>query len=582
LNASQLFFLLFSLLGGLAIFILGMNIMTEGLRLVVGANLQPLLAKTTRNRFAGLGLGTFLGATIHSGATMVMLLGFVNAGLLTLEQTIAPMLGANIGTTLSMQMVSFHINDYAFFAITIGLILSLAGRDKRLKELGRTLLGFGLLFLGMDIISNSIKPHKEVLAQYLIGIDGTTLIGVLIGVTVSLGLTVIWQSSGATVAIVFAMVNAGIFTKFSQVFPIVLGAHLGTCTTALLASVGTNIEARRTAMAHLVFNIFNVTLAIMARPLFYYFIPMTSSDLVRQTANLHTFVMLFAAVFVIPFVYLFARMVRFIAFSRKMAPESSYLDYQLLEYPEQAIVAVIKELQRVSRICSNSLYLTGHVILNVTKGSYVSKIKMNEQVVDDIKLALREYLMNLTKKHLSRRQIIMSHHLNNCMTDLERIGDHIDQLCDLSLKQHQSPEAGVDKESFDALFCLYKRASKILDLVTEALRPETPSYKDTAAAIVKSCDEYNQCSTEIKENFMHKVEGYDVNSIAALYFNEYVFILDRTARHISNIACSLMDKDFCIKQSRLDERSKHAAKTVIYSYQDTDDYLNKLRKDSSW
>lgn len=579
MNPCEMFFLLFSLLGGLAIFILGMNIMTEGLRLAVGANLQPLLAKTTRNRLAGLGLGTFLGATIHSGATMVMLLGFVNAGLLTLEQTIAPMLGANIGTTLSMQMVSLHINDYAFFAITIGLIFSLAGRGKRLKELGRTLLGFGLLFLGMDIISNSIKPHKEVLSQYLLGIDGTTLSGVLVGVAVSLALTVIWQSSGATIAIVFAMVNAGIFTGFSQVFPIVLGAHIGTCTTALLASLGTNIEARRTALAHLLFNIFNVALAIIARPFFYHFIPMTSSDLVHQTANLHTFVMLFALVFVIPFVYLFAQMVRFISFSNKPTPESSYLDYQLLEYPERAIVAVIKELQRVSRICSNSLCLTGYVILNLVNSSYVSQIKMNEQIVDEIKLALREYLMGLTKKHLSRRQVIMSHHLNSCMTDLERIGDHIDQLCDLSLKQHKTPEAVVDKKSFDALFNLYEIANKILDRTIEAINSEHANYKDPAASILTCCDEYNQFSAGIKEKFMHKVEEHKVNSIAALYFNEYVSILDRMVRHITSITCSLMHDDFWIKQSKLDQRSKQADKRVIYSFQNSSDFLKKLKKD---
>lgn len=567
------FLLVFMLLGGLALFLLGMNMMTEGLRRAVGANLQKLLAKTTRNRFAGLGLGTALGTTIHSGPTIVMLLGFVNAGLMTLEQTIAPILGANIGTTLSMQAVSFKINEYCFVAITAGLIISLATRSPKGKDLGRAFLGFGLLFLGMNLMKDSITPVKDTLALYFQSINGNTLAGVLFGVAVSTILTAIWQSSGATIAIIFALISAGVFKDFSQVFPIVLGSHMGTCITALLSSMGTNIEARRTAIAHLMFNIFNVAVAIAAKPLFFYLIIWTSSDLTHQTANLHTAVMVVGSILILPIAYPFARFVRYVVGSRKPMPESSYLDYDLMEYPERAMVAVISELQRVSRVCADSLRLTAHVILHKFDRSIVSQIKMNEQVIDDIKIATREYLMSMTKKYLSRRQIIMSHHLNHCMTDVERIGDHIDQLCDLSLKR---PGAVLDKESFDGLFVLIEKSYEIMAMLIKSMDPNQENFQSAAAEILLTLEEYVQCSKNTKENFLHKVESHEVSSIAALYFKEYVAVLDRMIRHIESIALSQKDEDFWIKHSKLDKKPKKLCKTALCSDIDPDEYLDKL------
>jgi phosphate:Na+ symporter len=573
MSFREAFLLVFMLLGGLAIFILGMNMMTEGLRKAVGANLQRLLAKTTRNRFAGLGLGTALGTTIHSGPTVVMLLGFVNAGLMTLEQSIAPILGANIGTTLSMQAVSFKINDYCFVAITAGLLISLATRSPKGKDLGRAFLGFGLLFLGMNLMKDAITPVKETLAFYFQSVNGDTLIGTLIGVAISAVLTAVWQSSGATVAIVFALISAGVFKDFSQVFPIVIGSHIGTCITALLSSMGTNIEARRTAIAHLLFNIFNVAVAILLKPFFFYIITSTSSDLTHQAANLHTAVMIVGAALILPFTMPFAKFVRFVTSSSKPLPESSHLDYDLMEYPERSIVAVISELQRVSKICSSSLKLTAKVILHRFDSTTVNQIKMNEQVIDDIKIAIREYLMSMTKKYLSRRQIIMTHYLNRCMIDVERIGDHIDQLCELSLKR---PGVLLDKELFDRLFELIEITDNVLSLVTNSMRPEQDNFQSAAEEILEMVKSYRESSTNIKNNFLRKVESHEITSIAALYFKEYVSILDRMIRHVENIALFEKNEDFWIKQSKLNKKPKELCENGICSEIDPDDYLGKL------
>ena len=160
MTGNDIFFLVFAVLGGLALFIFGMNIMCDGLRKAAGQGLRTILARTTRNRWTGVGLGGLLGTIVHSSATTVMLVGFVNAGLMTLEQTIPPILGANIGTTISMQAISFKLGAYSFFAIAVGFILHMAAPNPTAKQFGRAIMGFGILFLGMNVMSEAIKPHK--------------------------------------------------------------------------------------------------------------------------------------------------------------------------------------------------------------------------------------------------------------------------------------------------------------------------------------------------------------------------------------------------------------------------------------
>ncbi|NCC93463.1 MAG: hypothetical protein EOM10_09310 [Opitutae bacterium] len=172
MSHSELFFLIFEVLGGLALFILGMGIMSEGLRTAAGSGLRTLLTKTTANRFAGLALGTLLGFLVHSSAASVMFVGFINAGLMNLAQSVAPMLGTNLGTSLSMQLVSFKLTDYAYVGIVVGLALQMAFPRPRVKCLGKALVGFGLLFLGMKVMSGAVAPHRDLLRQYLAGIDG--------------------------------------------------------------------------------------------------------------------------------------------------------------------------------------------------------------------------------------------------------------------------------------------------------------------------------------------------------------------------------------------------------------------------
>lgn len=576
LTFSQWFFLISAVLGGLALFLFGMNQMSLGLRAAAGPGLRTLLTRATSNRFKGIALGALLGTMIHSSAATVMTVGFVNAGLMTLAQSIAVILGANIGTTLSMQIVSLHLTDYCFFAIALGFLAWLAAPWDKVKQFGQALLGFGLLFLGMATMSDALVPYRAELQPVLAFIDGSTWSGMLMGIGVAAGVTAIIQSSGATIGMCFALIATGVFTRLDQCLPIVLGAHIGTCATALLGSIGTNIEARRAALGHLVFNVVNVILAALAAPWLLKLIPLAGGDLIRQTANLHTAVMVLAAAVVLPWTQHVAGLLRILFPSRKALPESSYLDEHLLPLPEQAIQACILELRRVTRLCMQSLAINANLIFEKNRGM-IRRIRQNEIAIDEIKLAFRAYLREMTDRYLSRRQAIMIQHLDRAMIDLERIGDHIDALCDISVRRRSQPEAQFTKEGLDCLFTIYQSAEEVVKLVIESLDPEAVNFQEQAERILRARDRHIEVSMEARSKFMERVEKHEYSSLVGMYFNEYATAFDRIVRHSKMIALIEKQPDFWIKRKKLMRVSPEQKPPPPPEKAQPEDYLDRLK-----
>ncbi len=591
MDAQTLFFVVFQVLGGLALFIYGMNIMTDGLREAAGQRLRSILSVMTTRKLSGLGLGTMLGTLIHSSAATVMLVGFIHAGLMNLVQAVPVILGANIGTTLSMQAISFKLSDYALFAVAAGFIMSMICKTTKRKKIGLSIMGFGLLFLGMTLMSDAIKPYRDVLRPIMAGISADSTKGMLTGILLATGLTAVIQSSGATIGMCFALVSAGVFTSIEQTMPIILGAHIGTCATALLASIGTSIAAKRAAYAHLIFNLFNVAGAVLLKgPLLRSLQWVTSIPdgaapdavaalVVRQSANLHTLVMIVAVAIFLPVSTAYARLILRIFRSRTPEPEPSYLDDKLLEYPEQAICACIRELQRVARTCAKSLRLTGQAILFAHTPADIHEIKLNERVVNDIKVAMKEYLSNLTRRYLSKRQAILIQHIDRCMIDLERIGDHIETICDLSLRRQRVPEAVVDKDSFDALFHLYEQALHVFRLVIESLDPEKENIQEVAQHILQSRDEYMQASLDTRAMFTDKVSQRSITPIAGIFFSEYISALDRIVKHSKSIAVAEKQPQFWIKRTKLGKHVDMAGEPERHALVDPKDYLSRLQSE---
>ena len=582
MSATELFFLVAQVLGGLALFIFGMNIMTDGLRQAVGGKLRTILAATTSNRFAGIGFGTVLGTLVHSSGTTVMLVGFVNAGLMTLAQAIPPVLGANIGTTVSMQLISFKLSDYCFAVIAIGFMLTMFGRNQQVKESGKALIGFGLLFLGMETMSGALKPHREALRPLLQPIDGTTWPGLFLGVGIALGITSIIQSSGATIGMAFALIDAGAFTSFPQVFPIVLGAHIGTCATALLGSIGTNIFARRTALSHLLFNIFNVSLAIAMRPLYFRFIELTSDDLKRQTANMHTLVMLITVLVLVPFIPFLHKIVEWISPTRKPLPEPTHLDPDLIPVPEKGIVAVLKELARMAKICQDSFLRLDKIILLEPNKKELDRIKKNEAAVNDIKLAIKDYVNHLTEPYLSQRQAFLLQYMDRCASDIERIGDHVETLCEISLARRAKGGKGVfDQPSLESLFHALEKSREVLRLVIESLDPKNQDFDQWAERILASRDEYMELSQHARELMAENISNHSIHPAAGVYYNSYMTTLDRIVRHTKIIAITESQPEFKIKKKKLKKESQKTHEYEEPSLVNIDLFLDRLQNGES-
>lgn len=536
MKASELLFLLASVLGGLGLFIYGMRIMTSGLEALAGSRLRRLLNRLTRRRDSGFVVGNALGVLVHSSAATVMLVGFLNAGLMTLVAAVPVMLGANVGTTLSMQLISFKLGKYCFFAIAIGLGMHLIARREGLKNAGLMFFGFGLLFLGMNTMSAAMGPLKQAgyFEAFLTHTDASTPLGLFLGILASTAVTGIIQSSGATIGMLFALANAGVFADLSNVFPLVLGAHVGTCATALLGSLGTNLEARRLALAHLLFNGLGVVLAALMASFYLWFIPQLGGDLMRQIANTHTAVQLLNAMIVLGMVPLFVRFVVWISPSRKPPEAKSFLDDAHLKMPETAIIAVILETRRMATIVRKMVRRAMAVLVKLDD-SPVPVVHKDEASVDLLKESINQYLVRLSNRRLSRRQSIILQYLVRAAADTERIGDHAEDLLEIT---DEKAERGVwfDDDSMLRLIELYKQADRVLGLMIDSLDPSRESFDEPAEAVIEARRRYKKMSASARALYTQRVLAREDDATSGMVYEAYLTCLDRIVSHSKRIA----------------------------------------------
>ena len=581
MNAPDTVFeLIMWLLGGLALFIFGMRTMSEGLSNAVGDGMRTLLGKATQSRISGVGLGTVIGFSVQSSAAVVLFVGFINAGLMSLMQSIGPMMGANIGTTLSMQLISFKLTDYCMIPIILGLILHLSSRNSKLQNMGLAFMGFGTLFLGMSLMSSSIRPYREAFEPFLALINGNSLSGLLVGTLVAALITGIVQSSGAVIGMGFAMISAGIITDLSGIFPIVIGANIGTCVTGLLGSIGTTIDARRIAIAHLLFNILSTAMAIAAAPLFYRYIPLTSGDLIHQAANANTLKMLMSTLLLLPVVPAFGRLVIKIVPSRTPQPAPSYLDVSLYNRPEQAIFACLRELQRTSMLCAESLHLAAEEFIQHTPAR-LRAIKMNEQSVNKIKVAMRDYLAMLTQHYLSKRQAILIEHIDRCMSDLERVGDHIDNLADIAKRQRGITSARFCPAAIEDWLSVFRALEALLACVIQSLDPEAANFQELAKEILRLREAFNKTALSAQDAHFQRLEAKTATPIAGIIFNDYLSNFWRISKHIKSIALAEQQPQFWLKHQKLGEvMSTEAPGYAMPEAINPSDYLDTLQSEN--
>ena len=580
MSAYEISMLLFQVLGGLSLSIYGMHVMTGSLRTAAGSSLRNILAKATRSRVHGATFGTVAGFLAHSGAAVAMLAGFVNAGVMTLEQAIAPVFGANIGTSLSMQLISFHMATYCWAAIGIGFLVKSLVPSDRWSKLGDAFIGFGLLFLGMDTISTGIAPHKDVLAPLLSHIRGDTWTFRLLGIGLSALFTALITSSGAMIGLCFALITAGVFTRFDQVAVVVLGAHIGTCIVPIMAALPMRIGAWRVAISHLLFNLLNVSLVLLAWPLVIRVVEASApGNLMRQAANLHTFVMIAATLIFLLLLRPFTRLVRWVTPSKEPTPAPSFLDDNLLAKPEQALAAVIRELHRMAEICVDSMMLNGKLILDTTRKVHL-RLHSNEEIINEVRRSMDVYLERLTQNYLSRRQTLFVQHLDRCMKDIERIGDHLDHIGDTSAERFKVAEALVPEELFNTWFTLFCSAKHVIALMAESFDPDNPSFQTTALKILRARDVYMVQSNDAKADFTGASREKLITPVAGYYLGRYMEDLDRLVRRAKSIAFAERQPDFWVKQTKLEKKATNATEFTAHKPVKPDDYVELLGRDS--
>ena len=391
-----------SLFGGLGMFLYGMEMMSDGMKLTAGNKMRSILEKLTSNRFLAVGVGAFVTMVIQSSsATTVMLVSFVNSGLLTFAQGLGVILGSNIGSTVTAQIVAFKVTDYALALIAIGALMSLFSKKESSKNIGFVILGFGLLFYGMKVMSDTMKPLRtnQTFNSILVSFENPFM-GILAGAI----FTALIQSSSATTGIVITLASGGSITLEAGI-PLIFGANVGTCVTALLAGLNASREAKRIAIAHVLFNVTGVLLFCFWIPTFSAWMAKTADNIPRQIANAHTFFNIFATVIFIPFTSIIAELIiKFFpdkAKSRNIEkPKVLNLDENVFNNPAVAISNTQAEIRGVLGLLERVI---GSLVLLFVSKEIKHDIENSEQELDEgiqIRLDKIDYLNKAISAYL--------------------------------------------------------------------------------------------------------------------------------------------------------------------------------------
>ncbi len=424
-----------SLMGGLGLFLYGMNLMGEGLQKSAGTKLKAIIKLLTSNIFMGVLVGTGVTAVIQSSsATTVMVVGFVNAGIMTLKQAIGVIMGANIGTTVTAQLVSFNLNGMAPIALGIGIVLYLFGKNPKIKHIAEILIGFGMLFTGMEFMKSAVEPLRDYqgFTDMLISFGKYPILGLLLG----FGITAIVQSSSASMGMLVALAAEGII-PLNAALPILYGQNIGTCVTSLLSSIGANKNAKRAAVMHLIFNVLGTALFLifLNRPVVSIVTKMDPGNVARQIANTHTLFNIMSVLILLPFNKLIIKI------ALKLIPDKAedeediktvkYLDDRMLETPSIALINTIKETLRMGNKAKESLDSSISAIIEKSD-EYVGKVFVKEETVNELQKIILNYLLKLSKTPLDEDSREVVDNLFNTVNDIERIGDHAKNIAELS------------------------------------------------------------------------------------------------------------------------------------------------------
>ena len=545
--------ILFGLFGGLAIFIFGMNMLSECLQKAAGEKMKAILGMLTKNPVMGVLAGALVTAVLQSSsATTVMAIGFVSAGLMTLPQAISIIFGANIGTTMTAQIIAFKISDYIYLFIFAGFIVAFISKSEKIKNIGQTVFAFGLLFLGIETMGGVMKPlaSSPVFTNMIAKVADIPVLGVAVGAL----MTLVVQSSSATIAVLqnFASqpgADGGTsIIGLAGAIPILLGDNIGTTITALLASIGQPRDAKRTALAHSIFNISGSFLFIWFVTPFAEIIKMISPKgpeievISRQIANAHTGFNLVMTILWTPLLWLMVKIVmRLIPDGKEAAGHPSepvYLDERLVGQPAAALQLVAREVLRVSDIVEELLQ-NASVAARKEDRALLDSMNEKAQTVESLSSKITEYLSGLFSAGvLTEEQANQTAGIMYVLSDVERMGilcnDIADSLEDKLAKKY--------KYSKDAMKDLEKSLKVIEEMYSGAIDVMTSGNQDSAKKIRKRREKVLDLDIEMRKGHMERVSKGKCAANMTASLNNILHSVDRMGNCCVNIADAALGK----------------------------------------
>lgn len=551
--------MLIGLFGGLGLFVFGMHMMSDGLKTLAGTKMKKLLEVLTNNKLKAILVGTVVTMIVQSSSTTtVMVVGFVNAALMTLTQAAGVILGANIGTTVTAQLIAFNVTELAPLFIGVGALMTLFSTKKKNKVLGSIILGFGILFYGIGAMSTAMKPLRESEEFiYLLSTYGTNpLLGLLIGTLI----TAVVQSSSASIGLLQALALSGVFVSIGGTgaiqicIPILIGTNIGTCVTALLSCIGTSTAAKKAAFIHLFVNIFGaiwvmVLFAIMdstlaVNPVYEFIIAISGSlingggdmvpNVARQIAMAHTLFNVANTIVLLPIIGYF---VSFLdrAYPEKEEERGLQLDDRLFNNPSVALGQVVRETNRLAEMSFKNFRVSCESIMDGNE-KLVEEVVKREERMDEFQQGIVEYSVKLSNENMSEEENDRLAFILKGSHDLERIGDHAMNIGELAEVRATNKIIFSDLANQEVLDLISLTNNTLRDMV------ELMETEDTALCykILDEEEEIDEMTENLKDDHIRRLNEGVCNPYAGVIFLDLLTNIERVGDHASNIAQGIL------------------------------------------
>lgn len=531
--------------GGLGLFLFGMELMSDSIEKVAGARLRRILEIFTTNRFMGMIVGIiFTGIIQSSSACTVMVVSFVNSGLMNLYQAAGVILGANIGTTITSQLVSFNLSKIAPLILLVGVVVMMFTKKEKVRKVAEVVVGFGILFVGLSTMSQAMANMKNEpqVVNLLMSLKNPFL-ATLMG----FALTAIIQSSSVTVSIVLLLANQDLLPLPITLY-IILGCNIGACATAMLASMTGKKDAKRAALIHLLFNIIGTVIIyialFVAGDQIVELIKSISADNGRFVANAHTLIKIAQVIMLFPFTGWLVKMTYLIVpgEDQKVGYRESYqLKYigdKVVFNPATAVVEVIKELERMASLAEENLNRAMNALITLDEED-IEEVYEVEKNINFLNHAITDYLVKINQTTLPIEDLNSLGALFHVVNDIERIGDHAENVADAA-RQRKEEGVSISKEAQKELGDMLEMVNKIIRYAVEMFAKSDETHMQEIITLEDQVDEKER---ELQKKHVERLTKGECSPEAGMIFSDIVSGLERVADHATNIAFAITTED---------------------------------------